>query len=523
MFELTRYVLLFFQGEVPYVSGETHDTADFNTRPRESSTKEQWPKDPVNNQSDGRSRHEDQFYDSPLTMSCHPKTSCRFPGQGQFPKSEPSQVSLTTEMSEDIPELRPEVITGLDAFLQDHFIPPIKLDNSTSTPPIISSSYHQYSDLHSTISHSPTWQSSTQRTLDSAQHSQTVSGSLSQNVSLAKDSYIGETFATATEQQSDMFPYKKQNSLHLHNAATSDANQKRLDALGNWENKNEPESLLKLLWSDDDDGTHSNATRVFPTKPSFPANQVTFPLKAKFPTGEFQYGLDSNMDEKLRIHESIHNYYSSFKNNTNPSAYFCSSGSLYKNRMQFRSLTSFPNHLEKYVSTEQSQQNVKGLRNAHISDCVRSGPNVMGSKESYELKLKLNENQVLCGQRQVQPKKTSDTYVSMIAKAMLSNGLKGMTLSDLYAKIEELFPYYKTSTITWRNAVRHNLSINDCFVKVSRASNHRGYYWTLHPSCVEIFRSGKYKRGDARRLLQNLRQTECSHTLPRISVMQSRN
>ena len=146
---------IFFRVKFHTVSDETHDTADYNTRSRESSTEEQWPKDPVNSQSDSRSRHEDQFYDSPLTMSCHPKTSCRFPGQGQFPKSEPSQVSLTAEMSEDIPELRPEVITGLDAFLQDHFIPPIKLANSSVTPPIISSGYHQlaHSDLHSTISH----------------------------------------------------------------------------------------------------------------------------------------------------------------------------------------------------------------------------------------------------------------------------------------------------------------------------------------------------------------------------------
>ena len=462
-FELTRYVLLFFQGKVPYVSDETHDTADNNTR---------------------------------------------------------SRVSLTAEMSEDIPELRPEVITGLDAFLQDHFIPPIKLDNSSVTPPIISSGFHQlvHSDLHSTISHSPTCQPSTQRTLNSAQHWQTVCDPLSQSLS-KNDHYIGDTPQYICE----TFATKKQNMLDLLKAANSDANQKKLDALGNWENKNEPESLLKLLWSDDDGGIDSNATRVFPIKPSFPASQVTFPLKAKFPTGEFQYGLDSNMDEKLRIHESMHNYYSLVKNNSNPSAYLCSSRSLFKNRVQFRSLASFPSHLEKYVSTQQSQQSVKGLRNAPISDCVSNGPNMMGSQESYELKSKLNENQVLYGQRQVQPKKPSDTYVSMIAKAMLSNGLKGMTLSDLYAKIEELFPYYKTSTITWRNAVRHNLSINDCFVKVSRASNHRGYHWTLHPSCVEIFRSGKYKRGDARRLLQNLRQTECFHTLPRISVMQSRN
>ena len=101
-------------------------------------------------------------------------------------------------------------------------------------------------------------------------------------------------------------------------------------------------------------------------------------------------------------------------------------------------------------------------------------------------------------------KKPAETYVSMIAKAMLANGLQRMSLSDLYAKIEELFPYYKTSTITWRNAVRHNLSINECFVKAGRADSGRGFYWTIHPSCVEVFKNGKYKRREARRRVQNL-------------------
>ena len=519
----------FYQGEVPFVSGQTHDTIDSNKQPRESATGQQSPEDPEINQPDGRSRREDQFYVSPFAMSCHPKTSCRFPGQGQFPKSEHSQSPLIVDMlEEDITELRPEVITGLDAFLENDFIPPIKLDNSNVMSPLISSTYHQYahSDLHSNMSHSLKWQLSTQRTLDSAQHWQTVYNPLSQNVSLAKDrytdetrKYICETFATATEQQSDTFPYQEKNIRHCHNAAISDVNQKKLDVIGNFENKNQPESLLKLLWSDDDHGTDSNATRDFPTKLSFPAGQDTFPPKSKSPAGEFQCDSDSNVDQKLTFHESM--YYSSVKNNTSSSVFCCSSGSPFKNSVPFQSPRSFPNHLEKYVSAQQFQQSVEGLRHAINSDCINNGPNIRGQKESSELKL--IGNQVLCEQRQVQPKKPSDTYVSMIAKAMLSNGLKGMTLSDLYSKIEELFPYYKTSTITWRNAVRHNLSINDCFIKISRASNHRGYYWTLHPRCVEIFRSGKYKRGDARRLLQSLRQTESFYTLPRISVLQSKN
>ncbi len=101
-------------------------------------------------------------------------------------------------------------------------------------------------------------------------------------------------------------------------------------------------------------------------------------------------------------------------------------------------------------------------------------------------------------------KKPNETYVSMIAKAMLANGLQRMSLSDIYSKMEELFPYYKNSTITWKNAVRHNLSINDCFVKAGHAANCRGFYWTIHPNCVEVLKHGRYKRGETKKLLQSL-------------------
>ena len=62
---------------------------------------------------------------------------------------------------------------------------------------------------------------------------------------------------------------------------------------------------------------------------------------------------------------------------------------------------------------------------------------------------KINTSYTPAENEQMKHKKPSETYVSMIAKAMLATGLQGMSLSDLYSKIEVLFSYYKTSTITW--------------------------------------------------------------------------
>ncbi len=105
-------------------------------------------------------------------------------------------------------------------------------------------------------------------------------------------------------------------------------------------------------------------------------------------------------------------------------------------------------------------------------------------------------------------KKPKDTYVQMIAKAFIANGLKRMCLKELYAKVEDLYPFYKTSKLTWKNAIRHNLSINDCFVKVGRADSGRGYYWMIHSSCVDVFKKGTYKRREVRRRVLSMANTE---------------
>ena len=113
----------------------------------------------------------------------------------------------------------------------------------------------------------------------------------------------------------------------------------------------------------------------------------------------------------------------------------------------------------------------------------------------------------------ISDKKPTISYMTMIAMAILSTPQKRSLLNDIYESIIGTFPYYKHSKSAWRNSVRHNLSVNECFVKSGRAPSGRGFYWAIHPACLEDFKRGDFNRRQARsraqtnyRLLEEFRR-----------------
>lgn len=89
------------------------------------------------------------------------------------------------------------------------------------------------------------------------------------------------------------------------------------------------------------------------------------------------------------------------------------------------------------------------------------------------------------------------SYISLTAMAIWGSPQKMLPLSDIYQYIMEKFPYYRKNTQKWQNSLRHNLSFNDCFIKVPRNTLHKsgkGSYWTLHPNAFNMFENGSLLR-----------------------------
>ena len=74
------------------------------------------------------------------------------------------------------------------------------------------------------------------------------------------------------------------------------------------------------------------------------------------------------------------------------------------------------------------------------------------------------------------------------------------------------FPFYNNKDKAWRNSIRHNLSLNECFIKNGRADNGKGNYWSIHLACIEDFAKGDFRRRQARRRVRKstVKAVNCS-------------
>ena len=96
--------------------------------------------------------------------------------------------------------------------------------------------------------------------------------------------------------------------------------------------------------------------------------------------------------------------------------------------------------------------------------------------------------------------KPNHSYISLIANAILSSKEKRLVLSDIYQFVLDTQPYFRNKAGQgWRNSIRHNLSLNECFIKAGRSPNGKGHFWAINPANYEDFSKGDFRRRRAQR------------------------
>ncbi|SCV68692.1 BQ2448_813 [Microbotryum intermedium] len=88
------------------------------------------------------------------------------------------------------------------------------------------------------------------------------------------------------------------------------------------------------------------------------------------------------------------------------------------------------------------------------------------------------------------------SYAALIGQAIFSTEDRKISLADIYAYIMACYPYYKKEDAGWQNSIRHNLSLNECFVKTAREPNNpgKGCLWAIVTGCEDQFADGGFTK-----------------------------
>ncbi|KAM8829846.1 forkhead box protein P1-B-like isoform 1-T1 [Synchiropus picturatus] len=110
------------------------------------------------------------------------------------------------------------------------------------------------------------------------------------------------------------------------------------------------------------------------------------------------------------------------------------------------------------------------------------------------------------------------TYASLIRQAIFESPRSQLTLNEIYNWFTRNFAYFRRNAATWKNAVRHNLSLHKCFV---RLENVKGAVWTVDE--IEFHRRRPQKAAGSGSLVKNPPNRQSLGSIPQSGSLDGSN
>ncbi|KAF1770917.1 hypothetical protein GCK72_002741 [Caenorhabditis remanei] len=134
------------------------------------------------------------------------------------------------------------------------------------------------------------------------------------------------------------------------------------------------------------------------------------------------------------------------------------------------------------IKTEKFEEEEEDEDNENLSD-------------DYE---EMKEDQDECRSKK-RKEKPPYSYIALIAMAISKRPDKKATLAEIYSYLQENYEFFRGTYAGWRNSIRHNLSLNECFVKLPKDTGEsyrgrKGHKWTISDSCEFMLEENGFRR-----------------------------
>uniref|UniRef100_A0AC35TSK2 Fork-head domain-containing protein n=1 Tax=Rhabditophanes sp. KR3021 TaxID=114890 RepID=A0AC35TSK2_9BILA len=89
------------------------------------------------------------------------------------------------------------------------------------------------------------------------------------------------------------------------------------------------------------------------------------------------------------------------------------------------------------------------------------------------------------------------SYITLIAMAITSHPTKKATLAEIYKYLFQHSAFFRGDYNGWKNSIRHNLSLNECFIKLPKSEGGKvgkGHQWTIAETSDFLYDAGMYRR-----------------------------